>query len=1004
MKHLTVEELLVLILIFYFCEKTNMEKVDQYVSKNNVEMRTSKEWHINSPPSTVNSNKIAFANSPEEVLSSFSKEGKRRESNSLLGNTDMIATQKFLTPPRRVSYDSQRRLDERRKKSKNRKSLYAAWVESKQWGVFITLVTLYALFGDDLRLLAYTKESDPVFYAMSFIALVIFVIEIFVSVYARKDYLWGFIFWLDVISTLSLIPDIAWLWIPLLQSLGDDTSGTEENNDMLNASRATRAGTRATRMLRIVRLVRMVRIVKLFKHYRLWLNESRIIRGWSQENSDDRLPTRHSRDLYLGNEESKYSNDEPSKIGKKLLASTSKRIITLVLLIIVFLPSFDTEYSVSENEYHEYGLTNLHRMSQDYNYSKQLQETDVKNLVTDYARYTGNLIYLESCEKNCPHTWGRQTINKWLKEMRFQPINEGGHVDRTAPFTLTTNPVTGWNFDSIYSNYENIEKDLRNGELTRVTVTGCFIPCINNQSIIDPWNHGVDNFCAVDTSNYKSPYGIVSSRYHGCVSRAYFDNRVESKLMAGLSIIKTLCVMFILGGGIIMFHRDANNNVVGPIERMTSIVNQLAKDPLAIPQLNEQSSNADTGYETEIIEQTLNKVGALMRVGFGAAGSEIIRQNLSTGKFEPIVPGKKITACYMFCDIRKFTDTTECLQEEVMVYVNKIGELVHDIAVNYYGMANKNVGDAFLLSWKLQDGEIPGFSSYNDGSDDIGRGILKNITCPPHAGGGTRKRELTTIEMADSVLAATVKSCNDLIIANMSGNLSKYRTQESVRERFGPNFRVQMGFGVHCGWCIEGAIGSKYKIDCTYLSPHVDMADRLEASSKIFNTPICISHWLVGLLSPQARKHLRIVDRVTVPGLLKEDGEGGSVKLPMTIYTFDITDPVLNFLDPQYQEDLNHHKNSSSRLQLPIKWGATDVMRQIDDARRSIPTSFYKKYNAGVEDYLNGNWTKAKDLLLEASKIYPGDGPTRQLLKYMKSENYNAPSNWKETYHSIDNF
>ena len=92
-----------------------MEKVDQYVSKNNVEMGTSKEWHINSPPSTVNSNKIAFANSPEEVLSSFSKEGKRRESNSLLGNTDMIATQKFLTPPRRVSYDSQRRLDERRK-------------------------------------------------------------------------------------------------------------------------------------------------------------------------------------------------------------------------------------------------------------------------------------------------------------------------------------------------------------------------------------------------------------------------------------------------------------------------------------------------------------------------------------------------------------------------------------------------------------------------------------------------------------------------------------------------------------------------------------------------------------------------------------------------------------------------------------------------------------------------------------------------------------------------
>ena len=34
-----------------------------------------------------------------------------------------------------------------------------------------------------------------------------------------------------------------------------------------------------------------------------------------------------------------------------------------------------------------------------------------------------------------------------------------------------------------------------------------------------------------------------------------------------------------------------------------------------------------------------------------------------------MIPGKKITAIYGFCDIRQFTDTTECLQEDVMVYV-----------------------------------------------------------------------------------------------------------------------------------------------------------------------------------------------------------------------------------------------------------------------------------------------------------------------------------------------
>ena len=36
-----------------------------------------------------------------------------------------------------------------------------------------------------------------------------------------------------------------------------------------------------------------------------------------------------------------------------------------------------------------------------------------------------------------------------------------------------------------------------------------------------------------------------------------------------------------------------------------------------------------------------------------------------------------------------------------------------------------------------------------------------------------------------------------------------------------PNYRVRMGFGIHAGWAIEGAIGSEYKIDASYISPHV---------------------------------------------------------------------------------------------------------------------------------------------------------------------------------------
>ena len=38
-------------------------------------------------------------------------------------------------------------------------------------------------------------------------------------------------------------------------------------------------------------------------------------------------------------------------------------------------------------------------MSQDFNYSKELHERDLKYALTDYASYVGNLIYIETVKK-----------------------------------------------------------------------------------------------------------------------------------------------------------------------------------------------------------------------------------------------------------------------------------------------------------------------------------------------------------------------------------------------------------------------------------------------------------------------------------------------------------------------------------------------------------------------------------------------------------------------------
>ena len=42
-----------------------------------------------------------------------------------------------------------------------------------------------------------------------------------------------------------------------------------------------------------------------------------------------------------------------------------------------------------------------------------------------------------------------------------------------------------------------------------------------------------------------------------------------------------------------------------------------------------------------------------------------------------MVEGATKTGCFGFCDIRQFTDVTECLQGDVMLFVNSNAEIVH---------------------------------------------------------------------------------------------------------------------------------------------------------------------------------------------------------------------------------------------------------------------------------------------------------------------------------------
>jgi len=810
-------------------------------------------------------------------------------------------------------------------------------LDDKYFVSAMTLATIYALFADDIRLCVCPISADNFFFGISCIVLAMFFSELCMNCIARPGYAphcqptlaaWArFYFWLDLIATVSIIPDIGWLWD--LITGGGDTS----ENGAIKSARASRAAAKAGR---VVRLVRLVRLVKLYKMH-------------NKNNDDDggaigQSAVRH----------------EPSKVGNKLSDLTMRRLIVLILTVIVVLPLFDGGLDADSGlKYQQDGLDGLHYINALAYSDVQTWESDaereafLKANVLEYVRTSGMLVHMKI------HNLDPATLNLWIDGIKFQAQD-----CETCEYTTTTNPEIEWNPSAFIPNYDDIASNFRTSELNLAGATGCF---------------------ADGQKNYES---------EDCSSLAIFDIKNDTTLEAGFNMLKTFFVMFMMALGAIMFQQDAQLLVIGPIERMMDMVRRLAEDPMGATQTDDDMLDEDRrakkqGYETALLESTLTKVGALLQVGFGAAGAEIIAANMSGGaEINPMVPGKMITSIYGFCDIRQFTDTTECLQEEVMVYVNKLGDIVHGCTHNYYGMANKNIGDAFLLTWKVCNGNLAGFTNFKDApNEDLRQKANANTLCPANMGAGRRNRRITPTEMADSALTAFLKAYINLDNANSHGTLTEYLTHKRVVARFGPNFRIKMGFGMHVGWAIEGAIGSPYKIDATYLSPQVEMSDRLEAGSKIFMTPLNLSHWFVALLSPGARRFLRPIDRIMV----------GGCPTAMTVYTYD----VLNF-----KEDFGTPKFKTNGQQLAVDF---ENDPQYVEIQNGLHPKFKDTFNQGFQEYLAGNWAEAKVILESADKLMvesgkaDGDGPTHQLLGFMGSTNFVKPSDWTG-FHNLDGY
>ena len=115
----------------------------------------------------------------------------------------------------------------------------------------------------------------------------------------------------------------------------------------------------------------------------------------------------------------------------------------------------------------------------------------------------------------------------------------------------------------------------------------------------------------------------------------------------------------------------------------------------------------DESTEPKILQNTIVKISSLLAVGFGEAGTQIICRVIEDPTvIDVMIPGQKIMAIFGFCDIRNFTDATEVLEADVMVFVNQIAAICHKQVYQHLGSPNKNIGDAFLMVWKFNQENV----------------------------------------------------------------------------------------------------------------------------------------------------------------------------------------------------------------------------------------------------------------------------------------------------------
>ena len=147
-------------------------------------------------------------------------------------------------------------------------------------------------------------------------------------------------------------------------------------------------------------------------------------------------------------------------------------------------------------------------------------------------------------------------------------------------------------------------------------------------------------------SNYREQeYEIIED--HDMELYVLIKNDLQFE--AYLSLIKTTFILFIIMVSALLISKDATALVLQPLETIMLKVNEMAEDPFQILKFSEIEAQAEKDenkdgkvvYETMILDNAITKIGALLLLGFGEAGTSLLSDMMGKeGDIDTMASGK----------------------------------------------------------------------------------------------------------------------------------------------------------------------------------------------------------------------------------------------------------------------------------------------------------------------------------------------------------------------------